>query len=218
MKEASNVVSSPKWQPPSEPSTAWQAPGDGDPPANSGNQAAADGGMGSAAGTLKSGEEDAGETRTVSAASDEEHTSSDAGPPADTSERAATNASAPAPSEADGTAALTAAPEDDMARGTADSPGTAPASEDVPMLSAMQQPLMMITTACAVALGLWSYTTLEVTRSQLADVSKAKANVEQALKDAQTRLTTAEKTVADVKAALSGMGAVPASTIADPMR
>lgn len=76
----------------------------------------------------------------------------------------------------------------------------------------LQAPLLTIAAACAGVAAMWSYSALEDTRAQLANVSNAKAAVEQALADAKSKLAVAEKTVADVKSAIAAATAPAAGS------
>lgn len=66
-----------------------------------------------------------------------------------------------------------------------------------------RQPLLLLTAACAAVAAIWSYSALENTRAQLNNVTLAKQTLERSLAEAQSRLSVAEKTVADVKAAIT---------------
>lgn len=78
------------------------------------------------------------------------------------------------------------------------------------VMETARSPLLAITATVAGVAALWSYTSLEDTRAQLANVSSAKASLERSLADAQSKLAVAEKTVADVKAAIAAATAAPA--------
>lgn len=78
------------------------------------------------------------------------------------------------------------------------------------VMETAKSPLLAIATACATVAAVWSYTSLEDTRAQLATVTSAKATLERSLAEAQSKLAVAEKTVADVKAAIGAATAAPA--------
>lgn len=83
------------------------------------------------------------------------------------------------------------------------------AYEPPTVLETARSPLLAITAACAAVAALWSYTSLEDVRAQLATVSTAKTSLERSLADSQSKLAVAERTVADIKAAIAG-AATPA--------
>ncbi len=80
-------------------------------------------------------------------------------------------------------------------------------------LESLKTPLLALAAAGGLLLAFWNYSALEAARAELGTVSAAKATVDKALSDAQSRLTAAEKAVADVKAALSAtpLAASPAA-------
>lgn len=80
------------------------------------------------------------------------------------------------------------------------------------VMETARSPLLAIAAAVAGVAAVWSYTSLEDTRAQLANVSSAKAALERSLADAQSKLAVAEKTVADVKAAIAAATAAPAKS------
>lgn len=105
--------------------------------------------------------------------------------------------------------------DDPTARADVDDPeaSTAPAVrayEPPGVLETARSPLLAIAAAVAGVAAMWSYSSLEDTRAQLANVSSAKASLERSLADAQSKLAVAEKTVADVKAAIAAATAAPA--------
>jgi hypothetical protein len=95
---------------------------------------------------------------------------------------------------------------------TADAPAprTAPELPSTPRAAAtpttlerLKLPLLAIVAAGSMLVAGLSYAALEEARTQLASMSDAKASTDRALADAQSRLSAAEKAVADVKAALT---------------
>jgi hypothetical protein len=70
-------------------------------------------------------------------------------------------------------------------------------------LGSVMMPFLAVAAGLSALAAVWSYTTLEETRGQLASMTEAKASVDRSLADARGRLSAAEKAVADVKAALT---------------
>lgn len=80
----------------------------------------------------------------------------------------------------------------------------------------LKGPLLTLTALCAAAAAAWSYSALEDTRTQLASITSAKASLEQSLNEARAKLVVAEKTVADVKAAITAATAPAKAATAAP--
>lgn len=113
------------------------------------------------------------------------------------------------------TATLEADTKDEGDSAEVDAATTPRAAE--PASASLKPAMLAILAICSVVAAVWSYMTMEVTRTQLDEMTRAKATVEQALKDSQAKLAAAEKAVAGVKAALSGTVATSPAE-ADPMR
>jgi hypothetical protein len=91
-----------------------------------------------------------------------------------------------------------------------DTPQPRSVSPPPTMPVSMKMPLLAIAAGGSMLAAIWSYTTLDDTRSQLTTMTEAKATVDRSLADARARLLAAEKAVADVKAALTTAPAVVA--------
>lgn len=118
-------------------------------------------------------------------------------------------------SESDDTLTADQSDDDAATRADVDDPeasttSVARAYEPPGVMETAKSPLLAMAAAVAGVAALWSYTSLEDARAQLANVSSAKVSLERSLADAQSKLAVAEKTVADVKAAITAATAAPA--------
>ena len=182
MQEAFKVVSSPRWQ----TQNTEDKPNTAD-----------------TANTLPASDSDTATTSTLTADT-AEATKADAAIADDTASTADSDDARDA-ELADDTATRTDVDDPEASAAT-----TPRAYEPPTVMQTAKSPLLAITAACASVAALWSYTTLEDTRAQLANVTSAKATLERSLSEAQSKLTAAEKTVADVKAAIGAATAAPA--------
>ncbi len=126
-----------------------------------------------------------------------------------------TDAARDTDSDSGDTAASDTSQDLTTARADVDDPeaSTAPAARayDPPgVMETARSPLLAIAAAVAGVAAVWSYTSLEDARAQLANVSTAKVTLERTLADTQSKLAVAEKTVADIKAVIAAATAAPA--------
>lgn len=196
MQEAFKVVSSPR----------WQNPATDEKPAVPQNSSDAD----SARSEVKADTEHANSDKPTASAQTRDESIAEADQPELPYTGDDTTASAE-PTDSDSTRTDIADPE--AIAGHEQS--VARAYEPPTVLETARSPLLAITAACAAVAALWSYTSLEDVRSQLASVSTAKASLERSLADTQSKLAVAEKTVTDIKAAIAA-AAAPAKASGSP--
>jgi septal ring factor EnvC (AmiA/AmiB activator) len=77
--------------------------------------------------------------------------------------------------------------------------------------------LMPMAALGALLIAGMSFTSLKTTRSELAALTEAKASVDKSLAETQGRLTVAEKTIADIKAAIAAATTTAAAKTSEPV-